>query len=153
MFQKLDNQQLQSLNYDGLVAYKAEAGDYKAKLEAAKAKGGKAWSDVMQEKLDDIVMHLVDVEEYIEAKAEVTAEEPAKKTVPPGMENCVVLSIVKGRRFNPMTGAEESQPYTQAFTFSEWQLFKKHYAGLGYSILEVINDPYNDAAGLVVKTK
>ena len=63
----------------------------------------------------------------------------------------VHVSIERGRRFKPMTGKEESPAYTQMFTFAEWQLFKKTYKGLGYTIMAALHDPYGDAAELVQK--
>ena len=72
-------------------------------------------------------------------------------TPEPGTEKMVHLSIVHGRRFNPMTGKEESPAYTQMFTFAEWQLFKNAYKGLGYTIMAVLHDPYGDAKELVQK--
>ena len=155
MFQKLGVEQLQELSYDDLVVHKTEAEAFMAKLEAAKTKGGKGWTDAAQEKLDDIVMYLVDLDEDLEAKkpVEQLAVSTVKAEIPKGCENAVVLKVVKGRRFNPNTGAEESKPYQQVFSFSEWQNFKKHYVSLGYTITEVINDPFGDAAALVVPKK
>lgn len=155
MYQNL--QQLKSHSLEEIKAYKEDAIKTKTELEALKAKGGKAWTDKLQEELDEVVLFLVDVDEVIEekltsAKTENEAEKPSyvpKK----GTEKMVHLSIVRGRRFNPMTGKEESTPYTQLFTFPEWQLFKKHFRGLGYSIMAVLHDPYGDAAELVTKSK
>ena len=50
-----------------------------------------------------------------------------------------------------MTGKEESKPCTQLFTFAEWQLFKKNFKGLGYSIMKVLHDPYGEAKDFVAK--
>ena len=63
----------------------------------------------------------------------------------------VHLSLVRGRRFNPLTGKEESKVFTQLFTFAEWQLFKKNYKNLGYTIMAALHDPYGDAAEIVTK--
>lgn len=150
MLQKLELQQLQALSLEDVKSYKKKAVERKAELEAVKAKGGKAWTTEMQEELDEIALFLVDVEEIIDQKM---LEEPATPSyVPePGTEKMVHLSIVRGRRFNPMTGKEESPAYTQMFTFAEWQLFKKTYKGLGYTIMAALHDPYGDAAELVQK--
>ena len=151
MYQSL--QQLKSHSLEEIKAYKEDAIKTKAELEAAKAKGGKAWTDKLQEELDEVVLFLVDVDEVIEEKL-ATAETEKPSYVPQkGTEKMVHLSIVHGRRFNPMTGKEESASYTQLFTFPEWQLFKKHFRGLGYSIMAVLHDPYGEAAELVTKSK
>lgn len=71
----------------------------------------------------------------------------------PGAENHVHLSLVHGRRFNPSTGKEESEVYTQLFTFAEWQLFKENHARLGYTIVAVLHDPYGEADKFVAETK
>lgn len=158
MFQKMELQQLQSHSLEEIKTYKDNAVARKAELEAAKAKGGKAWTTNMQEELDEIALFLVDVEEVIEEKQKVAAEGEQKAVsntyVPKaGTEKMVHLSIVRGRRYNPRTGKEETKPFVQMFTFAEWQLFKKNFAGLGYTIIEALHDPYGDAAELVAKDK
>ena len=50
-----------------------------------------------------------------------------------------------------MTGKEISKPFIQKFTFAEWQLFKKNFKGLGYTIMAALHDPYGDAEALVYK--
>lgn len=151
----MDPQQLKSLNLEALKAHKAEASARKTELESLKAKGGKNWSDQLQEELDEVVLFLVDLDEVIEEKQATTKIESAAPLYVPekGTENMVHLSVVHGRRFNPNTGKEESKPYTQLFTFAEWQLFKKNFARLGYAIMAVLHDPYGDARELVVKNK
>lgn len=152
MSQKMDLQQLQSHSLDEVKAYKKEAQERKAELETLKTKGGKAWTGNLQEELDEIVLFLVDVEEVIEEKLLTPGTQAKSSYTPkPGTENMVHLSIVRGRRFNPMTGKEESPLYTQMFTFAEWQLFKKTHKGLGYTIMAALHDPYGDAAELVQK--
>lgn len=152
MLQKLELQQLQALSLEDVKSYKKKAVECKAELEAAKAKGGKAWTSDLQEELDEVVLFLVDVDDIIEEKQkEATSTTKNEYVIKPGTEKMVHLSIVRGRRFNPMTGKEESPAYTQMFTFAEWQLFKKTYKGLGYTIMEALHDPYGDAAELVQK--
>lgn len=146
MLQKLELQQLQSLSLDDVKAYKVNANARKAELEAIKAKGGKDWTSDLQDELNDIAIFLVDVDDIIEQKM----LEPGY-TVKPGTEGMVHVRIVRGRRFNPLTGKEESSPYVQIFTYGEWQLFKNTFAGLGYTILAALHDPYGDAAKLVTK--
>ena len=145
MSQKMDLQQLQSRSLEEVKAYKEEAQKRKAELEALKAKGGKAWAPELQEELDDVVLFLVDVDDVIEEKT--PSYNPA-----PGTEKMVHLSLVRGRRFNPLTAKEESKVFTQLFTFAEWQLFKKNYKNLGYTVMAVLHDPYGDAAEIVTKT-
>lgn len=154
MYQNL--QQLKAHSLEEIKAYKEDAIKRKAELKDLKAKGGKAWTDELQEELDETVLFLVDVDEVIEEKlaSENVKEAKAPAYVPKkGTEKMVHLSIVRGRRFNPMTGKEESNPYTQLFTYPEWQLFKKHFGSLGYSIMKVLHDPYGEAAEFVIKSK
>lgn len=146
MLQKLELQQLQALSLDDVKAYKVNANARKTELEAIKAKGGKDWTSDLQDELNDIALILVDVDDVIEQKM----LEPSY-TVKPGTENMVHVRIVRGRRFNPLTGKEESSSYVQMFTYGEWQLFKNTFAGLGYTILAALHDPYGDAAKLVTK--
>lgn len=152
MFQKIELQQLQALSLAELKAQKDEASKCKAALEALKAKGNKSWTQTMQDELDDLALYIVDIDDAIEEKQnEATSTAENQYVVKPGTEKMVHLSIVRGRRFNPMTGKEESPAYTQMFTFAEWQLFKKTYKGLGYTIMAALHDPYGDAAELVQK--
>lgn len=152
MLQKLELQQLQALSLEDVKSYKKKAVECKAELEAAKAKGGKDWTSDLQEELDEVVLFLVDVDDVIEEKSSASKTQAKSGYTPePGTEKMVHLSIVRGRRFNPMTGKEESSAYTQTFTFAEWQLFKKAYKSLGYTIIAALHDPYGDAAKLVQK--
>lgn len=154
MYQNL--QQLKAHSLEEIKAYKEDAIKTKTELEALKAKGGKAWTDKLQEELDEVVLFLVDVDEVIEEKlaSEKVKEAEAPAYVPKkGTEKMVHLSIVRGRRFNPMTGKEESSPYTQLFTYPEWQLFKEHFGSLGYSIMKVLHDPYGEATEFVIKSE
>lgn len=128
-----------------IQAHKQEVLQRKAELEALKTKGGKAWTDALQDELNDLVVYMVDVDDVVDEKA--------KNRIPKGTENMVHLSIVHGRRFNPNTGKEISKPYTQMFTYGEWQLFKAHFRGLGYAIIEVIHDPYGEAEKFVTENK
>ena len=154
MFTKKELQQLQSLTLEELQAHKAEAVKAKEELEALKASKKKTWTDAQQDELNDIVLYIVDIEDTIDEKNTAKQAEQVEKPayIPAkGTEKLVHLKIVKGRRFNPMTGKEISEPYTQVFTFGEWQLFKEHHKGLGYSILEVLHDPYGEAKNYIDK--
>ena len=156
MSQKMELQQLQSHSLEEVKAYKKEAQKRKVELEALKAKGGKEWTPALQEELDDVVLFLVDVDEKKKKKAASASGETATETtsynLAPGTEKMVHLSLVRGRRFNPLTGKEEAKVFTQLFTFAEWQLFKKNYKNLGYTIMAALHDPYGDAAEIVTKT-
>lgn len=152
MLQKLELQQLQALSLEDVKSYKKKAVERKAELEAAKAKGGKAWTSDLQEELDEVVLFLVDVDDVIEEKSSASKTQAKSDYTPkPGTEKMVHLSLVRGRRFNPLTGEEESKVFTQLFTFAEWQLFKNNFKGLGYTIMAALHDPYGDAAELVTK--
>lgn len=152
MLQKLEFQQLQALSLEDVNSYKKKAVERKAELEAAKAKGGKAWTSDLQEELDEVVLFLVDVDDVIEEKSSASKTQAKSDYTPkPGTEKMVHLSLVQGRRFNPLTGKEESKAFTQLFTFAEWQLFKNNFKGLGYTIVAALHDPYGDAAELVTK--
>lgn len=152
MLQKLELQQLQALSLEDVKSYKKKAVECKAELEAAKVKGGKAWTSDLQEELDEVVLFLVDVDDVIEEKSSASKTQAKGGYTPkPGTEKMVHLSLVRGRRFNPLTGKEESKVFTQLFTFAEWQLFKNNFKGLGYTIMAALHDPYGDAAELVQK--
>ena len=152
MLQKLELQQLQALSLEDVKFYKKKAVERKAELEAAKAKGGKAWTSDLQEELDEVVLFLVDVDDVIEEKSSASKTQAKGGYTPkPGTEKMVHLSLVRGRRFNPLTGKEESKAFTQLFTFAEWKLFKNNFKGLGYTIMAALHDPYGDAAELVTK--
>lgn len=139
----LNEQQLEAMSLDELVAYKGQVTSRKTELEALKAKGGKAWTPELQAELDSIAMHLVDVEETIEEKPEESAKPTESEyQVPKGTENMVHVQLVKGRRFNSRTGEEISKPFVQMYTFGEWQLFQKHGKSLGYEVIKVLHNPY-----------
>lgn len=149
MLQKLKLQQLEKLSQSELEDYKTKIKAHKAGLESLKAKGGNDWNEKLQEELDETVLLLVDVDDIIEEKS--SAQKTHDYVPKPGTENMVHLSIVRGRRFNPLTGKEESPTYTQMFTFAEWQLFKNAHKDLGYTIMAVLHDPYKQAAAFVLK--
>lgn len=126
----------------------------KAKLEAIKAKQPEKWTQQLQAKLDETIGEIYDLDEEITALAGVvTAESAGESEYTPakGTEKLVHLSIVRGRRFNPNTGKEESMPYIQMFTYGEFMLFKKNANLLGYSVLKVLHDPYGEANEMVIK--
>lgn len=125
----------------------------KAGLEAAKAKNAKAFTEQQQNDLNSVTLYLVDAEEVLaqkeaeaaNAQKEAEAANAQKKTYVPakGTEKLVHLSIVRGHRFDPKTGAEKTKPYVQLFTYGEALLFAKNHSRLGFDIVEVLHDPYN----------
>ena len=128
----------------------------KSELLELKKIGGKSWSEALQDELDELVSSEVDLYEQIEINSKQLAElsTESKKSdyeVPKGTENLVHLSIVRGRRFNPNTGKDESKPYVQMFSISEFNLFKDNANLLGYSVLKVLHDPTGEAEKLISK--
>lgn len=147
MSQKISLQQLKNSRLEEVNSHKREIQKRKAELEALKAKGDKSWTSTLQKELDDIALFLVDIDDIIEEKTVKTSSYiPA-----PGTEKMVHVSLALGRRFNPNTGKEESKVFTQLFTFPEWQLFKKNYRNLGYVVMSILHNPYEDAKDIAVK--
>lgn len=143
MLQKFDLKQLENYNLKQIQAFKSEAETRKAELVALKAKGGKEWTQELQDELDDIAVFLVDVDDVIKNKAANSTDEKNASYIPAsGTENMVHVSLIKGRRYNSLTGEEESTVFTQKFTFSEWQLFEKNYKGLGFTIVKILHNPF-----------
>ena len=138
-------------NKSQLLKEKEQLEADKAKLEAIQAKQPEKWTSQLQAKLDETIGEIADLDEEIAALTEEAPAEKSEYTPGKGTEKLVHLSIVRGRRFNPMTGKEESMPYVQMFTYGEFQLFKKNANLLGYSVLKVLHDPYGEAKEMVVK--
>lgn len=148
MFSIVKPEELRSYSLEQVDAYREEAEHRKEELEAVKAETPKKWSEKSQEELDNIVLLLVSIDGIIEEKIK---EQGPAYSAPAGTEKMVHLLLVKGRRFNPHTGTEESKEYRQMFTYAEWQLFKQNFAALGYAIVEVLHDPYGEAKATVLK--
>lgn len=145
----MEVQELQSLSLQELKDLRNTSEQQKKKLEALKLKNGKAWSEENQAELSDLVVYLVDIDEAIEAKE---SESKQAKEVESG-DKLIRLKLVKGARFNPYTGEEMAKPYKQAFTYSEWLLFKDNFKRLGITIVEVVSDPYGEAKDYVTKNE
>lgn len=133
--------QLKQMSLEDIKTYKKHAEERKAELVALK--NSNTISEEQQEELDDVTIFLVDVDDIIEEKAKNSYN------VPKGEEKLVHLSIVKGRRFNPNTGKEESSPVVQKFTYGEFIAFRNSHHLLGYVIVKVLHDPYNEAYKLI----
>lgn len=135
--------QVQSLQPEELKDYVAKASARKNELVKLKANNATAWDNKLQDELNEITIFLVDAEEALESGSTYMPK--------PGTEDMIHVSLIQGRRFNPLTGKEESKEFTQIFTFAEWQLFKKNYRNLGYIVTAVLHDPYGDANDIVTK--
>lgn len=150
--------QLKTKSYRELSEIKNQMLEGKAKLEALKTQGGKAWTAELQDELDELAVSLVDVDEAIayimQAKPPNIAVTKEKEYVVADNEKSMVhLELVYGRRYDSNTGKEISTPFIQKFTSSEWELFKKNFARLGYMIKSVKHDPTGEAAQYVTPTK
>lgn len=147
MFQKKNEKELESLKPEELAAHQKELMVRKAELLQKKKDG--VIADEEQAELEDLTVYLVAVGKLIrkpeQQKPEQQKPEQAKSHtyVPPkGEENVAVLSLTKGRRFNPDTGKREAPVFTQKFSANEYRLFMTHYKSLGYTIEEVIYNPF-----------
>ena len=97
-------------------------------------------------------------EELKKAEARLAVVEEALKqnvfsTPADKSDKAVVVMVAFGDRFSKRTGKEVNPPQKRYFSFGEWQVFKQNYKLLGYSITDVINDPFGDAAGLIEEPK
>lgn len=120
----------------------------KEQLLQVKKANEKAFTKEQQLRLSEVTEAIVDLEEQIELAPE---DENPKYEVPKGTEKMVHVKLSTGNRYDPKTGKEINKPVPQMFTFGEWELFKKNYKLLGYTITEVMNDPFKDAAALIGK--
>lgn len=131
-----------------------ELSSEKEQLLQAKKADEKAFTKEQQARLSKVTEDIVDLEEQIELapadEAPKTAT-TAKYEVPKGTEKLVQVKLSTGNRYDPKTGKEINKPVPQMFNYGEWQLFKKNYKLLGYTITEVMNDPFKDATPLIGK--
>ena len=160
MYQKKNKEELESLKPEELAAHRKELMVRKAEL--LQKKKADAITDEEQSELDELALYLVVVDK-LAAKKPTTglgataskAEQPKPEQpkpveqpkttgyVPPkGEENVAVLRLTKGRRFNPDTGMREAPVFTQKFNAGEYRLFMAHYKSLGYTIEEVVYNPF-----------
>lgn len=155
MFQKKNEKELESLKPEELAAHQKELMVRKAELLQKKKDG--VIADEEQAELEDLAIYLIAVGKLVKKPATITEKpEQAKPTAtekpeqakphaytpPMGEENVAVLSLTKGRRFNPDTGEREAPVFTQKFNASEYRLFMEHYESLGYTIEKVIYNPF-----------
>ena len=153
MFQKKNEKELESLKPEELAAHQKELMVRKAELLQKKKDG--VIADEEQAELEDLAVYLVAVGKLVKKPTTTEKSEQAKSEQPKpeqakshayvplkGEENVAVLSLTKGRRFNPDTGEREAPVFTQKFNASEYRLFMEHYQSLGYTIEEVIYNPF-----------
>ena len=147
MFQKKNEKELESLKPEELAAHQKELMVRKAELLQKKKDGVIANEE--QAELEDLAVYLVAVSKLTKKPEQVKPEQqkpeqakPHAYVPPKGEENVAVLSLTKGRRFNPDTGKREAPVFTQKFSASEYRLFMAHYKSLGYTIEEVIYNPF-----------
>lgn len=155
MFQKKNEKELESLKPEELAAHQKELMVRKAELLQKKKDG--VIADEEQAELEDLTVYLVAVGKLVKKPEQQKPEKPEQAKpeqqkpeqqkphayVPlKGEENIAVLSLTKGRRFNPDTGEREAPVFTQKFSANEYRLFMAHYKSLGYTIEEVIYNPF-----------
>lgn len=153
MFQKKNEKELENLKPEELAAHQKELMVRKAELLQKKKDG--VIADEEQAELEDLAVYLVAVGKLVKKPTTTEKSEQAKSEQPKseqakshayvplkGEENVAVLSLTKGRRFNPDTGEREAPVFTQKFNASEYRLFMEHYQSLGYTIEEVIYNPF-----------
>ena len=150
MFQKKNEKELESLKPEELAAHQKELMVRKAELLQKKKDG--VIADEEQAELEELAVYLVAVGKLAKKPEQQKPEKPEQQKpeqakphayIPPkGEENVAVLSLTKGRRFNPDTGKREAPVFTQKFSANEYRLFMAHYKSLGYTIEEVIYNPF-----------
>ena len=143
MFQKKNEKELESLKPEELAAHQKELMVRKAELLQKKKDG--VIADEEQAELEDLAVYLVAVGKLVKKSDDQKPVEQAKPRayVPlKGEENIAVLSLTKGRRFNPDTGEREAPVFTQKFNASEYRLFMENYNSLGYTSEKVIYNPF-----------
>jgi hypothetical protein len=107
-----------------------------------KEEQGENWTPEQQKDLDGLNEALT-LLGYTEEGEQPT---PNKGFAPPERDKRkIFLKIRKGTKFDPNTGKPIGVPYVQAFTYGEWNNFKNNYSKLGYTVLEVLYDPYGEA--------
>lgn len=153
MFQKKNEKELENLKPEELAAHQKELMVRKAELLQKKKDG--VIADEEQAELEDLAVYLVTIGKLVKKPTTTEKSEQAESEQPEpeqakshayvplkGEENVAVLSLTKGRRFNPDTGEREAPVFTQKFNASEYNLFMAHYKSLGYTIEEVIYNPF-----------
>ena len=148
MFQKKNEKELENLKPEELAAHQKELMVRKAELLQKKKDG--VIADEEQAELEDLAVYLVAVGKLVKKPGDQKPDDqkPVEQAKPrayvplKGEENIAVLSLTRGRRFNPDTGEREAPVFTQKFNASEYRLFMEHYKSLGYTIEDVIYNPF-----------
>lgn len=154
MLQIKEISELQNSSIEALKEYESTLLKRKNYLEKLKNKGGQSWTQDLQDELNDIALALVDVSEIIDRKsksANSTDKNDANNVYKPasGTENMIHLKIIKGHKFDPNTGKEIEKPFVQMFTYSEWRLIKNSYNCLGFTIVDILHDPYKEVESFI----
>lgn len=123
-----------STNKEELLELKQDLSDRLQELEEQPNKD--------ENEIAEITSQISDVEKKLNTIS-------ATKNIEPGTEDLVQVMISFGNRYSAKTGKEINKPQKMMFSFGEWNLFKQSFKRLGYSIIKVMNDPYNDAEELV----
>lgn len=94
-----------------------------------------------QKELDEVAEQVADLEEQIELLGD---DEPQGYVPEKGTEHLIHVRITRGKKFDENTGKEISKPYVQMFTYVEFKNFKEKADLIGYSIDEILYNPYKD---------
>lgn len=123
----------------------AKLKDAQDKLVALKNSDPSKFTEEQTKQLEQVSDAIFDVEKKIENVDKYVPEE--------GTEDLVHLMIVRGPRFNVVTGEEVNPANLQMFSQQEFDLFKDSYSRLGYTVTEVLHDPTGEAQALINVTK
>ena len=115
------------------------------KLVALKNSDPSKFTKEQSNQLEQVSDAIFDLEEKIENFGKYVPEK--------GTEDLVHLMIVRGPRFNAVTGEEVNPANLQMFSQQEFDLFKDSYSRLGYTVTEVLHDPTGEAQALINVTK
>lgn len=131
------------------------------RLLQTKSELGDAWTPEQQKDLDGLndalaLLGYTDESEQTDPEEKPTPKrgekKPAKTFKPSERDKRkVFLEIRRGSKFDPNTGKPLSKPYVQAFNYGEWVNFAKNYDKLGFTVLEVLYDPYGEATKMFNK--
>lgn len=127
----------------------------------AKVDSGDKWTPEQQKDLDGLTEALIllgykeETEQPTDSQPETEQPKPTpkrgEKAPAKGFEPSdrdkrkVFLKIRRGTKFDPNTGKPIGKPYVQAFNYGEWVNFAKNYDKLGFTVMEVLYDPYGEA--------
>lgn len=136
MFQKKEKQELQHLSLNELDAHRKEA--LIRKVELLQKKKESSLSAEEQNELDELALYCLTLDRQRALTEAVENLSNSSKSE----QKFAVLKISRGRRFNPNTGKREAPVFSQTFTASEYRLFMANHKSLGYTIEEVVSNPF-----------